>query len=999
MAKSDPYYSSLNSGEFSPRMEARTDFNAYPNAAKLLRNILPYPQGGMTRRPGTRYVAAVKTAANDTHLIPFVFNESNAYVVEHGDQYMRFFRLQAAISVANTDAVVANGTFASNITSWTDRSTGNASIVYSATHGGSLFFGETADGLGWAEQAITIGAGFVGVEHTLYFQILGDPGGTLDFQVGTSSVTGDTLAATTLGIGYHAISFTPTGTTFYIQWKAQNSPLRQTFLDNVSFGDNAVLGLTSPYTTAQLDALHTFQVADTVYFLHTSHIPRKLERRGHTSWSIVEAFFEDGPYLEENPDTDLDAKQILINPFFEDGLTGWTDTSGVASSTFYHDATEEIAVLSPGPSTSVIARTSATIDTALRHVFHYQVTKGSDLDVDIGSSAGGGTISNSNNNVAGWHSLSVSATSTSTGTLHIQFEVPTPAATGLEDLKSTGIGAVLLYDETAKLMVPSGKTASITITALNNGAASAFGPFASADVGRLLRLAWPGKEPGYGVITAFASATSVTMRVLRDLPSTTPTEGWRFGAWGGDQGYPTTMGLQDSRLVLANTTKSPRTLWFSQTNDLQNMRPDSFSSQATSVEDDDAINVTLSSKQIDPVLWISSQKSLIIGTAGSQWVITSSGDVITPSTISAKQHSFIPSAAIEPAVVNNITLFADRTKKEIYDVVFSDVEQSFVPTDLTILADHMFKSPVQEIGYQRRPYSTAWCRRADGRLAALSYNRQHQILGWSQHIIGGAFSTGDATVESIAVIPGSSDSSQTNPSDERDELWMVVKRTINGATVRYIEFMEYFYEGELRHDYPDEDNWRAAVITSQKNAIYMDSAITYNSTSTTTITGLSHLEGATVKVLADGAVYADGTVASGQITISPAASKVHVGLEYKHRYESLKLAPAGDTGGLVNKVKIISGIGLVVLDTGDFSITTVDYDEDGRRQHDLFDVEFFRDSMNPSNATPVFSGEKNSGVVGAYSNDTRIYIEGVKPLPFSILGIAPNMEVERKPSR
>jgi hypothetical protein len=295
--------------------------------------------------------------------------------------------------------------------------------------------------------------------------------------------------------------------------------------------------------------------------------------------------------------------------------------------------------------------------------------------------------------------------------------------------------------------------------------------------------------------------------------------------------------------------------------------------------------------------------------------------------------------------------------------------------------------------YQRNPYSIVWCLRANGKLAALSYNKQHQVLGWSQHIIGGSFGSGDAVVTSLAAISGSDDSGQQYTSDERNELWMVVKRTINGSTVRYIEFMEYFFDGPLREDYDTEKEWQDAMRAEQVDAFYVDCGLTYDGAATATVSGLDHLEGLTVKVLADGKVLPDKVVTSGAISFNDAATTVHVGLPYTHRYEGLKLGGASDVGTGVNKIKIITSVGLILLDTSDFSFTTVEYDEDGRRSHDLMPQTFLREYMDPDSAIPLFTGEKTPSSEGSYTRDSRIYVESDTPLPFTLLGLAPQMEV------
>lgn len=978
MPQANPFLSSINSGEFSPRMDARVDFERYPNAGKMCRNFVLFPQGGITRRPGTRFVKEVKDSTALSKLIAFEFSEDDSYMLEAGNNYFRFYRRQGNLTVEDTDAAVTNGTFTSNITSWSSLSTGSAAIAHDATNGRLQLTGASG-GIAWAEQAITIAAGNISKEHVLRFKIEGLGGGTVGFQVGTSTGASDVLSEVSLGAGYHSIGFTPGATTFYIQFRNNVTPVRNMYVDDVSFLDNAPLELTTPYATADLTGLQYFQAADVVYICHADYAVRKLERRGHKSWSIVEAFFDDGPYLEINDGTDYGAAQLFTNSLFDNGLVGWTNNSTGDAFIAYNES-GKFAELDPGSSSgsgNAVMRGSATTVTTQKHVAHILVVGAGPVTIKIGSSVGASDYI-STTQQPGWASYEFTTTGTA---LHVEFSY------NKYDQGRSGIGGCQVYNQNARLLEPSGTSGTVTISSLG------FAPFASTDVGRLLRLEFPGTEPGYGVISAYTSTSQVSMLVLRNLAATTPTENWRFGAWGGTEGYPKVIAFFDGRLVAANTDGKPNTLWMSQSGQLGNMRPDSFVEGASTVQDDDAITATLRSTKINPIFWCSGQRQLMIGTAGGQWVIKSAGAVVTPSDISAKQHSAVPCAEMKNIEINQTILFADRSRREVHDLGFSLEEDSFLATDLTILSDHIFRSRIEAMAYQRNPYSIVWCRRADGRLASLSYNKQHQILGWSQTIIGGVFGTGDAVVESIASIPGSDDDGQQYSSDERNELWMIVKRTINGSTKRYVEFMEYFFDGPLREDYDTEGEWQEAMRDAQVDAFYVDSGLTYDGSATATVTGLDHLEGQTVKVLADGKVQPDKVVASGSISINRAASVIHVGLPYTHRYEGLKLAAGGEAGSSVNKVKKISSIGAVILDTSEFNVATVDYDKNGRTQHTLRDVSFDRDHFDPSDPVPLFTGETNLETSGNYSRDTRIYIEGDNPLPFTLLGLAPQMEV------
>lgn len=977
-----PYLGSVNSGEFSPRMEARVDFERYPNAAKLCRNLVLFPQGGATRRPGTRFVAEVKDSAAETILIPFEFSEDDSYIIEAGSAYFRFFRRQGRIVVEGTDAAITNGAFAANITGWTDQSTGTAAIAHDATAGGRMQLTGASGSIAWAEQAVAIDPDNIAKVHVLRFMVAGVGGGTVGLQIGSASTGDDILPELQLGAGCHSIEFTPGATGFYVQFRNQNTPVRNMFVDDVSFVAGAAMELASPYATADLETLQYFQAADVVYLLHPSHPPLRLERRGHRSWSIVEATYDDGPYLEINGNRDLTKDQLVRNALFDNGINGFTDNSTGDGFVAYNEA-GKFAELDPGSSGgsgNAVMRTSVTVVSGKKHVIHVLTLAAGPVTVSFGTSAGGTQYSTTAQQ-PGWTSYELTTSAT---TLHIQFSY------GAHDKGRAGVGGCLVYSEDARLLEASGTAGTVTLDALG------FAPFSAADVGRLVRLEWPGQEPGYGVISGYTSASQVSLLVLRALASTAPTESWRFGAWGGDQGYPATMAFFDGRAVLARSRGKPNTLWFSQSGDLQNMRPDSFVNGATTVEDDDAISATLQSTKINPVFWLSGLRQLMVGTAGGQWVVKSSQAVITPSDISAKQHAAVPCANMRNIEINQTILFADRARREVHDLGFSLEQDSFIATDLTILADHMFRSRNEQMVYQRNPYSIVWCRRADGRLAAVSYNKGHQVLGWSQAVIGGRFGNGDAVIASAAAIPGAHDSGQVYPSDERNELWLLVKRTIDGQTKRYIEFMEYFFDGPLREDYDGEIAWQNAMREAQVDAFYVDCGLTYDGPATTTISGLDHLEGETVKVLADGKKVPDKVVTDGSISFNDAATKVHVGLGFTHKYEGLKITPPTTAGSSVGKVKIISGVGIVVLDCDEFKITTVDYDEDGRRMHDLDTIKIAREFQDPDDATPLFTGELHKATEGSFARDSRIYIEGDSPLPFTLLGLAPIMEVREQ---
>jgi hypothetical protein len=256
---------------------------------------------------------------------------------------------------------------------------------------------------------------------------------------------------------------------------------------------------------------------------------------------------------------------------------------------------------------------------------------------------------------------------------------------------------------------------------------------------------------------------------------------------------------------------------------------------------------------------------------------------------------------VAPVTINSGGLFIQRAKRAVYDLNYSFQIDALRASDITILSDHIGRGNFAQIVHQAEPHSNVWARLEDGSLACMTYKPDQNVIGWTPCGLGG---TG-AVVESIATIPGNDDAGQVYSSINRDEVWMIVRRTIDGGTKRYIEMMEGVFDGPNRANYLDKSEWRAAVRDAQVDAFYVDCGLTYSGSPVTMISGLSHLEGETVKVVADGAVQADKTVSSGSITLDLEASTVHVGLGYSWIYRGLKLPYGSQNGPGVGQTKMI----------------------------------------------------------------------------------------------
>ena len=156
------------------------------------------------------------------------------------------------------------------------------------------------------------------------------------------------------------------------------------------------------------------------------------------------------------------------------------------------------------------------------------------------------------------------------------------------------------------------------------------------------------------------------------------------------------------------------------------------------------------------------------------------------------------------------------------------------------------------------------------------------------------------------------------------------------------------------------------------------------------VSGLDHLEGETVKVFADGAIQTDKTVSSGSITLDEAASVVHAGLEYEKRFKSLKLAFAKESGTAVGSPKNIADIYLILLDTAEGSISSATQDIDGENAFTELDLR--PATQVDGDPVPFFTGEVQLGIEAGYDVDLRLILKSTAPAPATVLGVVPELE-------
>ena len=740
MARVHPFQTNFTAGELTPKLAGQVDFKKYNNGVEIMENMTVFPQGGASRRYGTRFVKEVKDSSKVTRLIPFEFNIEQSYVLEFGDQYIRFYK---------------------------------------------------DDG-----QIISSGSAYE---------------------------------------------------------------------------------IATPFTESMLYEIQFTQSADVMYIVHETLKPRKLSRTGHTSWTLTEVEFQNGPYLDAN----------------ESSITFTSSHTGVGT---------------------------------------------------------GRTL--------------------------------------------TASGTAFGYE--------------------NNG-------FHSSDVGRLISM-----KDGWGVITGYTSATVVTWEIKQDLGSATATTDWALGAWSEHTGYPKTVSFFEQRLIFGGNTTYPQTIWASESGFYEHFHAGDGSPA-------DSFIYTIAANKVNTIRWLAPARDLIVGTAGGEFKVgRPTGEPLQPDNVQITQQTTYGGYSTQPIQIGNAVLFVQRQRKKIRELAYRFEDDAYLAPDMTLLAEHITGNGVVDVDYAQEPQSIYWAVREDGTLLGLTYQREEDVVAWHRHIIGGSFKqTFDAATD---VTPKTTDPNFngyitiTNHGFETGD--KVLYKTDGGTKLGGLQDNEYYYiikidanNIEFADSYEqsidrtvlqitagvgtqsieaqakvksvctiseDLENQTWVIVERKINGnivkhieyldkkLNMDSALsTTVNASSSTITGLDHLEGESVQILIGDAVYPNQTVSSGSITISLPANtgykSIEIGLGYISQLKTMRVEAGASAGTAQGRKKRYNEV-LVRLHK------TVGINING-------DQLPFRTSSTPMGQNiSEFTGDKRVINLG-WDRDGQIIIKQEQPLPMTVLGI------------
>jgi hypothetical protein len=555
--------------------------------------------------------------------------------------------------------------------------------------------------------------------------------------------------------------------------------------------------------------------------------------------------------------------------------------------------------------------------------------------------------------------------------------------------------------------------------------------FATTDVGRVFRT-FPGGSTvwGYGKITAYTDPQNVTVTLIEaPTGAAIATTNWRLGAWSDTTGWPSVVTLFQQRILWAASNTLPQTVWGSVTGQLNNMQP---TQPDGSVTDSDGFTFTIADDQVNAIRWMSSGKNAVgIGTSDGEYNMygsSSSGILvgITPSNVQISRETDHGSVSnVRPQRIGGEVIFVQRSRRRVRAATYNYANpEGTIADDVTLTSLDALGTGVLDFAYQEEIDHIGWFVRLDGKLAAFTYDKGQNINGWHVHELGGS-----AVVESVSVLPSPN-------AEEGDDVWLLVNRTINGGTKRYIEYISPRFNADVNGQnsmfYVDSgltyDGYLGANITlsaltgvgvtvTASTAVFDSSMVgrqihsgasvatitAYTDTTHVTVTvvtdftdltidegdwsvarqtftGLWHLEGQAVSVCVDGAAHNDVTVSSGSITLDSFYSKVHAGLGYVSR---LKMWPPE-----LPELQTVQGMTQVVYECATYFYQSLGGQfgyvrDDGTES---FQNIYFRAPNDPlGEASPLFTGIKKLYLSGGYKEEPFTIFRQSQPLPMNLL--------------
>ena len=682
MARERPHLFALNGGAVSPLALGRTDLARMRVTAEEFHNCFPKVIGPMQFRPGLGYDGSTQSDAAARYL-PFIFSASDTALCELTNLLFRPIVNGQPITRVSVATTITGGDFSSNI-GWT-----LTSADINSSESGKLALYSFPRGVrSIARKSFTVAVGDRTKEHAIRIDVnRGKP----KFKMGSTLGGQDIIAETELFEGLHSLAFTPTGVaTVFIEFNSLSE--NRDVVDSVAIEGAGILTLPAPWSASQLFDLRYVQSGDVIFVVHEDHHPRRLERRGPTSWSLTFHRFLNGPWKGKTANVKLDPNNRTGN--------------GVMTSDVEFFTPEHVGAL---------------FELTHNKTFVSQQIQGEDVYSDWVRVAGSG----------------IDAASTSTDERKIAAGRTGTFSGTWSELTASDPDGPWVNSQSG-----SGTNGSYTREPGLNGEITYFkigflpGDWNSGTLTVNLSVKGSGGT-GRVRITGYTSATSVFYEVLERLHASDQTTEWREGLWSDRQGWPSSVEIFEGRL------------WFGSADKLAGSASDDFETfYEEDIVDSSPIVRSIASGPVNKVQWLIGLARLIAGTSGAESSARSSSfdEPMTPTNFSIKDASNIGSSSVQAVKVDRSGIFMNRASKRAHIMTYSVEAQDYTSSEVTRYNPSVLSSGVKVMSVQRQPDTRIWFVLNDGTAAALTYEPSEDVLSWS------TFDT-DGSIEDVCVLP------------------------------------------------------------------------------------------------------------------------------------------------------------------------------------------------------------------------------------------------------
>ena len=946
----------FNGGIWSEVLKGRYDLGNYQSASRTCENFIPNRYGQVEKRSGTKHLGYAKEDDRVCVLYPFQYSVNTKFILEMGDQYIRFWSNDLQVTLSNP-------------TNW---------FVNSST-----VIGNKRDFAGNAYVCIRDYYPFKAWDTLLEYKV----NSLVKYSGSFYICTGVTTA------------LDPDPATDIANWdqitSPSDAPAYWYLLDTDDAGEY-ILEFPTPYLEADLYELQIRAVNDVVYIVHPDYPVGKLIRLADDEWAYETADLS-LPFV----DPDVNSTEVTLTPSATTGngiaITASDDAFDathvgsvlrlkyIDDGSSYNFSDFNAYALSSQFNPLTVYATSSTS----RNV--YELRGGSRFfyrcvqayDATATWSAGVYAV-NDLVTFSGDAYICIATTSGGTGDpatatgfwdqvispddVPYYFDVgfrsmSAKSVSGSWSYKTTGIWTGIIAIQRSV----DGGTNWATIRTLSSTADSNYlleeDEEGASDV--KIRVNWLScKDSGsnnqnttfsilstdvYGTaeVVTVTDAQNVVADVVTTLPEADTTVSWQESAFSEYQGYPRSIALFDNRLLLAGTRKRPQAFFYSGINDYNNFLA------RTTLADAPFFVEALSDDQ-SSIQWLSAQRELFVGTASVEGILATrkQDEAQSPENLPIVRWNESMGSAHRAALPMRDSLMClQRGRTTINMLAYSLERDGYTGEEVSLLCNHLFASGVQQMAHLREPYTGAYTIQEDGTLCHMVYEPKLQVTGWCK------FTTQNGDFESVAVLPSSG-------SDE-DEVWCVVKREVNGDTKRHIE--RFTIDNRAKQEALDTDNlW------------YVDAGVKATGTDLTSVSGLDHLEGETVCVLADG-IKGEYVVSGGAITLSIPADTVIVGLPVVSEFEPLDLEVTYKGGSTYGKRKQLYQSKLMLHKSLGGSIA---YDSESYQELIYHTAGEAMDS-----SIPLKSGYSEVFAEGGHSRQKFWRIKHAEPYPFTLQAV------------